>query len=102
MIDFIPKHPQARSDMLGFLPAFWDESDPRSARDQANNAYGHGGGWNPFNGFRMTEKGIAYPGDPIMPLLFEAKLRDETIRVYDCAWVAIVQKDGSYEICRMD
>jgi hypothetical protein len=45
---------------------------------------------------------IKYPGDPQNKLLFEAKLRDETIRVYEHAWVAIAQPDGSFEIARMD
>lgn len=50
----------------------------------------------------MGERGITFPGDPMMPLLAEAKLGKETIRIYDCAWVAIVQEDGSFEISRID
>jgi hypothetical protein len=30
------------------------------------------------------------------------KLRDEVILVYPHSWVLILQKGGSFEICRMD
>lgn len=95
-------HPHATPDMLGFLPGFLSEDDPRPAREQLDSAYAHGGGWNSFTGFRMLPDGIAYPGDPVMPLLYETQLRDEIIRFYNCAWVAIVQPDGSFDIARMD
>jgi len=96
------KHPQATPEMLGFIPDMLSEESPLPAKEQFDRAYGHGGGWQTFHGFTMTTTGLRYPGDPEMPLLAETKLRDETIRFYDCAWVAIVQQDGSYEICRMD
>jgi hypothetical protein len=97
------KHPRATADMLGFLPDFLSESDPRPAKEQIDMAYGHGGGWNSFYGFTMLPSGdIAYSGDPPTRLLYEAKLRSETIRFYEHAWVAILQQDGSYEIARID
>lgn len=104
MIKFELKQPRANQAMLGYLPTFWSEQDPRAAKEQANTSYGHGGGWGSFKGFKMASDGssIQYPGDPPLSLIAEAQMRDETIRVYDCAWVAIVQKDGSYEICKMD
>jgi hypothetical protein len=95
---WIMKHPQATPEMLGFIPSMLSEHDPRPARAQFDSAYG----WEPFRGFTMTATGLRYPGDPEMPLLAETKLRDETIRFYECAWVAIVQPDGRYEIARMD
>jgi hypothetical protein len=88
--------------MLGFIPEFLDERDPRPAVAQIDDAYRHGGGWRKFEGFTMHEAGIKYPGDPLMRLLAEGKLRDEAIRVYESAWVAVVQPDGSYEIARLD
>lgn len=96
-------HPDAHPDMLGFLPGMLNENDPRPAREQFNSNYRQGGGWRPFKGFTMLPDGnLAYPGDPPMPLLAETKLRDETIRFYECSWVAIMQPDGSCEIARMD
>lgn len=100
---WVMKHPRATLDMLGFIPEFITESDPRPAREQIDEAYSHGGGWRKFEGFKMLPNGnIVYPGDPPMLLLFETHLRQETIRVYQHAWVAIVQPDGGYEIARLD
>jgi hypothetical protein len=50
----------------------------------------------------MTRDGLCYPGDPPMPALAETRLREETIRVYDCSWVAIIQPDKRFEVCRLD
>ena len=102
MLQFEMKHPRATEDMLGFIPMFVSELNPLSAKEQLDQAYKHGGGWHKFEGFTMTEQGLEYPGDPPIVLLAEAKLRDETIRIYQYSWVAIVQKDGTYEIARMD
>lgn len=97
---WVQKHPRATADMLGLLPTLVSDTDPRGAREQFNTNYQ--GGWDPFPGFTRTPQGLKYPGDPPMPLLAEAKLRDELIEFYDCAWVAVVQPDGSFEVCRMD
>ena len=102
MIIFEMKHPRATIDMLGYIPSFLSDNDPRPAREQLHTSYSHGGGWTPFVGFRVTSRGLEYPGDPPMRLLAEAKLRDETIRFYESSWVSITQPDGSVEISRMD
>ena len=96
------KQPGMTPDDLGFLPFMLSAADPRPAREQFDANYQHGGGWNSFRGFTMTEDGLSYPGDPIAPLLAEVKLREETIRVYLYSWVAIIQPDGSYDIARLD
>ncbi len=97
------KHPQATPEMLGFIPEFLNEDDPRPAKEQIDSNYGHGGGWHPLPGWTMLPDGnISYPGDPPCLLLAETKLRDETIRVYQYAWMAIIQPDGSFEIARLD
>lgn len=96
------RHPQATAEHLGLIPHFLSRADSRSAREQFDEAYQHGGGWRPFRGFEMRKTGIKYPGDPLMPLLAEGRLGKEIIRIYDCAWVAIVQPDGSFEISRID
>lgn len=94
-------HPNATPDMLGFIPGFLSDTDPRPAREQFQSNYV--GGWQPFPGFTMRPNGdLSYPGDPPTKLLAEAKLRDETIRFYQHAWVAVIQPDGSFEISRMD
>jgi hypothetical protein len=88
--------------MLGYIPGFLSEDDPRPAREQIDANYRHGGGWRPFKGHTRTAVGLRYPGDPPMALLATSRLRDEVIEFYDCQWLAIVQPDGSFEVCRMD
>jgi hypothetical protein len=43
---------------LGLLPDFIDQNDPRSAREQFDANYGHGGGWHPIDGF-IHRKGVS-------------------------------------------
>lgn len=38
------KHPQFSPEMLGYLPNMLNEHDPRSAREQLDDNYQHGGG----------------------------------------------------------
>jgi hypothetical protein len=102
-MNWIMKHPHANMEMLGLIPEFLDERDPRPAREQIDQNYRHGGGWQPFPGFTMLPDGdLSYPGDPPTRLIAETHLRDETIRFYDCSWLAIVQPDGTFEVSRVD
>ena len=88
---------------LGLLPQFLDEHNPMTATEQLHVSYAHGGGWHPFQGFRMDAAGnLCYPGDPPLRPLAEAKLRDERIVLYERSWVAVIQPDGYFEVCRMD
>lgn len=95
------KHPQFTKDMLGYIPTFLREADPRSAREQI--ASGYIGGWDPFPGFKMLENGnLVYPGDPPTKLLAETSLRGETIRFYEHEWLAVIQSDGDFEVARLN
>lgn len=90
---------------VGMIPAFLNEDDPRSAVEQLHYNYAHGGGWRKFDGFLLNGSpypSIQYPGDPALPPLAFATLRNETIIVYPYAWVMVLQPDGSHEIARMD
>lgn len=90
-------------ERTGYIPEFFDENDPRSAREQINQNYKHGGGWFPLKGWKLFEdNSIRYPGDRTLMPVSTAKLRNETIVVYPGAWVAIIQPDRSYEIARID
>jgi hypothetical protein len=89
---------------LGFLPDMLSEADPTPAREQLDRGYRHGGGWQPFNGFRLLANGcLKYAGDdpPIKPLAM-TRLRHELIVLYEHDWVLIQQPDKSFEVCRMD
>lgn len=95
-------HPSA-VDLLGFIPEFLSEFDPRPAAEQFNTNYAHGGGWHPLSGWKMNADGsIKYPGDPALAPIASAKLRDEEIFVYPHAWVGIRQPNGDYEVARLD
>ncbi len=104
-LNWVLKHPRATMDHLGYIPSFIDTNNPAPAAKQIDDAYISG--WSPFGKGRWTMapdfSSIRYPGDPAMPIIAEAQLRDETLRLYDGGpWLAIFQKDGSYEIARMD
>jgi hypothetical protein len=90
-------------DRVGVIPSFLHEEDPRPARQQFDDRYRHGGGWNPVNGFEMKRNGhLRYPGDPPLQALAYIKLRKELIIVYEHAFVAIIQPDETFEVARMD
>lgn len=96
-------NPRVSHDVLGYVPAFLDERDARPAREQFNERYQFGG-WCPINGFtrNTTTDAIRYPGDPALLPLAEYRLRDEIILMYPYAIFMIIQKDGTFEVARMD
>jgi hypothetical protein len=95
--------PAVAAEAIGIIPAWLDEDDPRPAAKQFDEHYQHGGGWQPFIGFKLLPDGsLKYPGDkPLKPLAALA-FRKELVLFFPFAWVLILQKDGTYEICRMD
>jgi hypothetical protein len=95
-------HPRATMEHLGMIPLWLDERNPKSAREQLNDAYPFGG-WDPFTGFRLgDDNSLRFPGDPPQRPIAEMRLRDECILMYEHSWVAIIQPDRSFEVCRMD
>jgi hypothetical protein len=88
---------------LGTLAYMLDDENPKSARDQLDAGYRYGGGWRPFPGFSLTIfNGLVYPGDPPIRPIASTRLRNEYILLYPGDWVAIIQYDRSFEVCRMD
>ena len=103
MMQWVLFHPKMTPEMLGLIPYFLSEDDPRPAREQFDENYHHGGGFHPIPRFELLPNGdLKYPGDPPLSPLAEVRLRDEVIRVYDYAWVCVVQPDGSFEVARID
>lgn len=90
--------------LLGYLPSFVSDDDPRPIREQLDAHYQHGGGWRPMQGWSLdVDSGvIEYPGDDPLAPVASIEIRDETLLIYRYAWVVILQKDGSFEIARMD
>jgi hypothetical protein len=89
-------------DDLGLLPGMIDQKDPRPAKEQFDANYSHGGGWRPIKGLMIKGFVLHYPGDPPLEPIAMWPLRDEMIVVYRYDIVAIFQKDGSFEVARMD
>lgn len=104
------KHPQWKlihlkmtEDRLGAIPYWLDEDDPRSATEQIDAHYKHGGGWTALFGFKLlADNSLHYPDDPDLKPLAEAHLRDELIIFYSDGWIAVIQPDRSFEAARID
>ena len=102
------KKGHSRSE-VGILPQMLVLDDPRPAREQLHERYAHGGGWMPFSGFKLQRPSddpltwtIKYPEDPPHEAIAYTVLSPEVIILFEHCWVAIVQRDGSYSISRMD
>ena len=95
--------PDVDPEIIGPIPLWLDEEDPRPAREQLDEHYQHGGGWQPFKGFKLTKGwSIEYDGDEALKPLALMKLRDEVVAIYQYGWVMILQPNGSFDVCRMD
>lgn len=97
-------HPQANNYHVGEIPYWLDEANPKTAAEQLNDGYAFGG-WQPFGAgvVRLNaDNSFSYPGDPPQHPIAEMHLRDELILMYQHSWVAVVQPDRSFELCRMD
>ena len=96
-------HYRMTMEHLGLLPGFLQDWDMRPAKEQINDRYAHGGGWLPIDGFSMGSNFTLHgKGDPPLKPLARLMFRNELILFYDHAWLAIIQKDGSYEVSRVD
>lgn len=101
MIPFTLLHPRATDEHLGLIPYFLMEWDTRPAAEQFADRYV--GGWSPMANWTFKGDGIiCYPGAPCLAPIAVCQFREETIYIYEGAWVCIEQRDGTFEIARMD
>jgi hypothetical protein len=89
---------------LGLIPHFIDQDDPRPAREQFTDNYG---AWHPIAGFQKYTSedgyaGLVYPGDEPLHPIAAFTLRDEMIVIYNHALVAIYDRQGNFEVARLD
>lgn len=99
-------HPQANEYHIGYIGQGLSEGNPLSAAKQIDQLYRFGG-WSPSMSVQLRMKHVGnnvlkFPGDPPQYPIARAKLRDETICVYNSEFWAIFQPDGSFEISRLD
>ena len=88
---------------LARIPEMLDLTNPALARDQFNANYQHGGGWRPRDMFTLgDDDSLGYPGDEPLHPLAEITSRDERVLIYELNFVAVIQPDRSFEVCRMD
>lgn len=90
-------------EVWGIIPSFLDVNDPRPAQEQINERYISG--WNPApEGMKLEflQMVLTYPGDPPFKCLGMMMFRDELLMMFQSEFVAIVQKDRSYKIARLD
>lgn len=94
----------ADPEMLGLIPTFLLEGDPRPAREQFAERYQFGG-WDPTPGFTLhpITRALKYPGDPTLHPVGFTMLHDrEVVLVYPYGLVMILQANGDFEVARMD
>ncbi len=96
-------------EAAGLLPQIFFEDDPCTVQEQANKRYAHGGGWMSFKGFHLTNDtvngtlGLQYPGDPAMREITRTIFRDQTLVLFESAWIGIIEADGTLsDVSRMD
>ena len=108
MTTWMLTHPLMTPERLGLIPSFLDDDDPRPAWEQINERYAHGGGWRPTKGFTLLGDTMTLqyvdeegPEEPISPLAI-CWFHDELLCFYDCDWLAIFQRDETFEVSRLD
>ena len=100
-------------DVVGYIPSFLSEDDPRTAVEQIDANYTAGGGWHEFKGFKLKggpslcdpkeePYSLVYPGDPPQRELSRAKLRNELLVFFESSWLAVIQPDGNFRVARLD
>jgi hypothetical protein len=90
---------------LGFLPEILLPEDKRPVREQLADRYAHGGGYNPFKGFKLDRMTMTlrYPGDPPFRPGAMTQIGDEQVYFYPHgAWLLILQPNGDFDVTRVD
>lgn len=116
-------HNGATREHIGLIPDFLSDHDPRSAAEQFNESYAHGGGWSSFGKGQWklqlpllpeseawyAEARLIYPGDPAFKcvahtVLHYGKDTAELVLVFPYGPWVVVKKFTSdeFDVARMD
>lgn len=89
-------------ELVGFIPDFLHQTDPRPAAEQF--AANYCGGWDTFKGFTIGgDFSLKYPGDPVMhPIMWCMSPSGERVFIYESGWTMVLQQDGNFEVARLD
>ncbi len=92
---------------LGFLVDILQSEDKRPIREQLEDRYRHGGGWRPMRTpqwkFDPKTMVIRFPGDPPFKPIAWTMIGDEKAIFYPmCSLLCVVQKNGDWEVTRVD
>jgi hypothetical protein len=100
----------ARPDHIGMiLTWFRNDEEGTPAIEQANSGYLNTGGC-PFEPtavkFELDSSGeeyaLRYENDPPLKELARTRIGEETVVVFEYAWVAIIQPDKTFVVSRCD
>lgn len=106
-VEFIPP---MFPEVWGYLPSFLSVESEESVASQFDEGYKFAGGWSPWKDFKL----LGIEPDVFDPIVLMDKygeeyqfidamvFKGETIMLFTSQMVAIVQLDGSFEVCRMD
>jgi hypothetical protein len=94
-------------DLVGLIPSFICETDPRPVTQQIDDNYQHGGGWRPLPGMTLSPGLVLLGGDPepYRPIAITrlAEREDQTlVIIFERGVTAVVEADGSYQVARLD
>lgn len=93
------------SDAIGYIGDWLDTDADGGAVEQINRNYAHGGGWSDFEGFTFDKQQMAllYNGDePTYALAGAVFSQEEFVMVFEHGWVAVMNRNGSMRVARID
>ncbi len=90
----------------GIIPQMLRDGAPLTALEQLDQGYAHGGGWQEFDGFDVTDNGdsvtLRYPGDPPYHSVARVTINGSRVFVLPYAWVCVITQGGVPHVARMD
>jgi hypothetical protein len=98
-------HPRATLAHWGEIPNWLSDASPKPAKQQLHDGYRFGG-WQSMKSdkIKMQPDGkYKYPGDPMQFPISEIRMASgERVLLYDSSIVVVVEKDGNWDMARMD
>jgi len=95
-------------EVLGLLPTFLSSHDERPVVEQLHEAYAHGGGWSPMEGFELLTPtdypfswSLCYPEDRPLKAIACLRLREEDVVLFQSSFV-VVRNSYGWQVSRMD